>query len=241
MGVALSDGAAGAAATPLEALGRAVCCPSSVEAWPFPGKLRGKRALDLLDELGQSGVRRAVGLATLNALAESLWRTAPPAGVVIEAGRDAFDAAEIRPGERVVVVGAFPPFLRALKRMGQDFLILETDAAKLKPDELPRFRSPDQAEATVAEADVLLVTGTTLLNDTLDPLLAAARPGARIVMVGPSAGLWPFPYFRRGVSVLGGIRVTDAEAFLEMLAEGGSGYHLFGRSAEKVVLRPAAD
>jgi uncharacterized protein (DUF4213/DUF364 family) len=221
-------------------LGRAVCCPSSVEAWPFPGKLAGRRAVDLLDELAETGVRRAVGLATLNALAESLWRVSPPEGVEIESGRDAFDAAAIAPGERVVVVGAFPPFLRALKRMGQDHLVLETDPAKLKADELPRFRPPEQALETVAEADVLLITGTTLLNDTLEPLLAAARPGARTVMVGPSAGLWPFPYFRRRVALLGGIRVTAPEAFLAVLAEGGSGYHFLGRSAEKVVLRPAS-
>lgn len=236
-GILLSDGATGAAATPLQSLSRAVCCPSSLEAWPFPGRLRGRRAVDLLDELAAEGVRRAVGLATLNALAESLWRTSPPAGVRIETGRDAFEAAAIAPHERVVVVGAFPPFLRALKRMGQDYLVLETDPARLKPDELPRFRPPEQASAVAAEADVLLITGTTLLNDTLEPLLAAAPPAARIVMAGPSAGLWPFPCFRRNVSILGGIRVTAAEAFLDTLAEGGSGYHLFGRSAEKVVLR----
>jgi hypothetical protein len=41
---------------------------------------------------------------------------------------------------------------------------------------------------------------------------------------------------RRGVDVLGGIRVTDPDGFLDVLAEGGSGYHFFGRSAEKVVL-----
>jgi uncharacterized protein len=37
------------------------------------------------------------------------------------------------------------------------------------------------------------------------------------------------------------VRITDPEAFLDMLAEGGSGYHFLGRTAQKVVLvrRPA--
>jgi hypothetical protein len=41
---------------------------------------------------------------------------------------------------------------------------------------------------------------------------------------------------RRGVDVLGGVRVTAPDAFLDVLMEGGSAYHFFGRSAEKVVL-----
>ncbi|WP_414649033.1 Rossmann-like domain-containing protein, partial [Dyella sp.] len=38
---------------------------------------------------------------------------------------DAYDAAEIRPGQHVVVVGAFVPFLKALKRAGAKFTVLE--------------------------------------------------------------------------------------------------------------------
>jgi hypothetical protein len=33
--------------------------------------------------------------------------------------------------------------------------------------------------------------------------------------------------------------VTDPDGFLDILAEGGSGYHFFGKSAAKVVLRGA--
>ena len=87
------------------------------------------------------------------------------------------------------------------------------------------------------QADVLLVTGTTLLNDTLDEILAAARPNACKVVVGPTVGLVPDAYLRRGCGVLGTIRVTRGDEFLDMLAEGGSGYHFFGRSAEKIVLK----
>jgi uncharacterized protein (DUF4213/DUF364 family) len=52
-------------------------------------------------------------------------------------------------------------------------------------------------------------------------------------------GLLPDAFLRRGVDVLG-VRVTAPDAFLDVLAEGGSGYHFFGRSAEKVVLTKQA-
>ena len=110
------------------------------------------------------------------------------------------------------------------------------DPATLKPDELPHFRPADEASLVVPSADVVLITGTTLLNDTLENLLALCRQEARVVMVGPTVGLLPDAFLRRGVDVLGGVRVTAPDAFLDVLAEGGSGYHFFGRSAEKVVL-----
>ena len=44
-GVKLSNGIAGACATPIKTIPEAVCCPSSAMAMPFPGKLRGRPAL----------------------------------------------------------------------------------------------------------------------------------------------------------------------------------------------------
>ena len=206
-------------------------------AMPFPGKLGGRLAGDLLkDTTAASGIRRAVGVATMNALAELCWQRRTPAAVELRSGVYAYDAADIRPGEHVVVVGAFVPFLKALKRSGQRFTVLEMDPATLKPDELPFFRPADEAALVMPSADVVLITGTTLLNDTLENLLALCRPDARVVVVGPTVGLLPDAFLRRGVDVLGGVRITAPDAFLDVLAEGGSGYHFFGRSAEKVVL-----
>jgi uncharacterized protein (DUF4213/DUF364 family) len=206
-------------------------------AMPFPGKLRGRPVRDLLRETeAASGIRRAVGVATMNALTDMCWERKATRGVDLRIGVDAYDAAGILPGDNVVVVGAFVPFLKSLKRARQQFTVLEMDPTTLKPDELPYFRPADQAEAVLPSADVMLITGTTLVNDTLEHLLGLCRPAARVVVVGPTVGLLPDAFLRRGVDVLGGIQVTAPDAFLDVLAEGGSGYHFFGRSAEKVVL-----
>jgi uncharacterized protein len=234
-GVELSNGIAGACATPIKTIPEAVCCPSSAMA--FPGKLRGRPAFDLACEaLGDNGIRRAVGIAAMNALADTCWRRRPHPETELRLGIDAFDATEIRRGDTVVVVGAFVPFLRELKRRRQPFLVLEQDPATLKPDELPFFRPAEQAATVVPEADVLLITGTTLINDTLEELLTLAKPAARVTMVGPTVSLLPDAFLRRGADILGTVRITDPDAFLDMLAEGGSGYHFLGRTAQKVVL-----
>jgi len=236
-GVKLSNGVAGACATPIKTIPEAVCCPSSAMAMPFPGKVRGCRASELAREaLSDQGIRRAVGIATLNALADCCWQRRPLPDLELRTGVDAFDETEIRSGDRVVVVGAFVPFLKELKRRGQPYLVLERDPATLKADELPFFRPAEQAGEVVPHADVLLITGSTLLNATLEDLLALARPGARVTIVGPTVGMLPDAFLARGADVLGCVRITEPDAFLDVLAEGGSGYHFFGRTAQKIVL-----
>ncbi len=241
-GVKLSNGVAGACATPIKTIPEAVCCPSSAMAMPFPGKLAGRPAADLArDALSSHGIRRAVGIAALNALADCCWQRRPNPETDLCPGLDAFDASDIRPGDRVVVVGAFVPFLKELKRRGQPFLVLEQDPATLKADELPFFRPAEQAADILPQAEVVLITGSTLVNNTLEELLALARPEARVTIVGPTVGMLPDAFLRRGADVLGCVRITAPDAFLDLLAEGGSGYHFFGRSAQKIVLarRPA--
>ena len=236
-GVKLNNGIAGACATPIKTIPEAVCCPSSAMAMPFPGKLKGRPAFDFAREaLGDNGIRRAAGIAAMNALADTCWRRRPHPETELRLGIDAFDATEIRRGDKVVVVGAFVPFLRELKRRHQPYLVLEQDPATLKADELPFFRPAGQAVAVVPDADVLLITGTTLINGTLEELLALARPTARVTMVGPTVSLLPDGFLRRGADILGTVRITDPDAFLDILAEGGSGYHFLGRTAQKVVL-----
>jgi uncharacterized protein len=236
-GVKLNIGTAGTSATPIKSIPEAVCCPSSAMAMPFPGKLRGRRAADVAREaLSGHGIRRSVGIATVNALGDYCWQRRPHPEVELRHGVDAFDETDIRHGDKVVVVGAFVPFLKELKRRGQAFLVLEQDPATLKADELPFFRPAEQAAEILPNADVVLITGSTLVNNTLEHLLALTRPKARVTVVGPTVGMLPDAFLARGADVLGCVRITEPDAFLDLLAEGGSGYHFFGRSAQKLVL-----
>ncbi len=236
-GVALGIGTAGVCATAAKSTLHAACCPGPDDTVMPPGTLRGRRAADLLEEISSPhALRRALGIATLNALAEACWQRRPHPDVVLHEDEDAFDAAAIAAGEHIVLVGAFVPFLRALKRMGQTYTVLELSPSMLKHDELPHFRPAYEAADVIPRGDVVLLTGSTLLNDTLEDLLRLARPQARVVVVGPTVGLLPDAFLRRGVDVLGGVRVTAPDVFLDVLAEGGSGQHFFRRSASRVVL-----
>ncbi len=182
-GVKLTAGTAGTCATPRDAVPGDICCPVSARAVDFTRLARHPAAELMQHALAENGLSRAVGIATLNALAELCWRRRPAPGA-----------------------------------------------------ELLFYRSADLAAETVPAADVLLVTGATLLNDTLEDLLALARPEARVTVLGPTVGMLPDAFLARGADVLGSVRITQPDAFLDLLAEGGSAPHFLGRSAEKIVL-----
>lgn len=59
-------------------------------------------------------------------------------------------------------------------------------------------------------------------------------------LTGPTAGMLPDAFFKRGVTVMGGILVTKPDELLDVIAEGGSGYHFFEKSAERIVIRKEA-
>ncbi len=237
-GVKLSTGQGGLCFTPIKEMPAAVCCPSSAAAMPLSGRLRGRGAQKYLEDVFCDNIlRKALGIATLNALSSLLWELEPPTEYAIELGKDSFDELDVTQYEKTVVIGALVPMLKKLIAAGKDFRVLEKDSRTLKERELPYYAPAEAAPDFVPEADLLVITGVTILNDTLPAILAMAKPGAEILVTGPTASMLPEPLFSKGVTITGGIVVTKADAVLDIISEGGSGYHFFGKSAERTVLR----
>lgn len=238
-GIKLSDGMGGLCFTPIKSIPEAVCCPSSARAMPMSGKLRNQPAAKLLDEMfHDNALKRALGIATLNALSMRCWQQHPPQAYTIRHHVDAIDAVSFKNSGYTVVVGALVPVIRELKKRNQPFGILELDKTTLKADELPFLIPPAEASLAIARADLLIITGTTLINDTLEGLLSPRKPEARVAVMGPTASGLPNALLRRGVSVIGGVLVTEPDRVLDLIAEGGSGYNFFGKGAERTVIQP---
>jgi uncharacterized protein (DUF4213/DUF364 family) len=180
-------------------------------------------------------LRRAVGVAVLNALsARAMAQQGVPGGELLP-GVDALAAADVHPGDRVAMVGGFIPFIKALKGQVAELWVVDKHPEALKPDELPFWRPPEQVTDVLSQADAVIVTGSALVEGGIDRLLEAAAGARRIVLAGPTASPWPPPFFARGVHVLGGVRVVDGPRLLQVVSEGGSGY-FFQQEAEKIAV-----
>lgn len=238
IGVKLSNGSGGLCFTPVKEIPEAVCCPSSLKALPWTGKFRGRPVTDFFDALfDRSPMKRAIGIAILNALSATFLEQGRESEYTIEKGSDALEMIEIPDGANVVVIGALVPILQRLKKRGSPFSIIEMDPRTLKDDEMPFWVPVERTVEVVPGADLLVITGTTLLFHSLEPILACAKKGAQVVVVGPTASMLPGAFFRRGVTVLGGDLVIRPDDLLDILSEGGSGYHFFGKSAERITIQ----
>lgn len=57
------------------------------------------------------------------------------------------------------------------------------------------------------------------------------------LFTGPTASMIPHAFFRRNITEMGGILVTKPDELLNIIGEGGSGYHFFGKYAERTIIK----
>lgn len=173
---------------------------------PRAGELLGQPARVLL-EMARSThtVAAAIGVATINSLLD-----------VDEARcteQNAFDLlAEKGRGRDIAVVGHFP-FVSELRPLARNLWVIEKRA---RSGELPS----EEAGKILPRCEVVCLTGTALINHTLDGLLELCR-GAYVVLTGPSSPLSPI-LFDFGVSAVSGARVTDPETVKRFITQGAT-------------------
>jgi uncharacterized protein (DUF4213/DUF364 family) len=236
-GAKLSNGAGGVSYTPVKDIPQAVCCPSSAGRIFDPVKIKGIKAAAVLAALSSDEpIKAAIAIATLNALSAICWDRGLNDNYRIQMNTDAVDVVRMPAESSVAVIGAFVPILRKLKIRGGRWWVIEQDPRTLKSDEMDHFIPTDRSGETIAEADVLIITGVSLVNHTLEPILKAARPDAEIAVVGPTASMLPEALFESGARVVGGVWVKKPDELLDVLAAGGSGYHFFDKLAPRIVI-----
>lgn len=171
------------------------------------GRLHLKGARELAEFARSDNLLEAsLGVAALNSLLEVDERAVEDinaAQVLADRGR----------GRRVALVGHFP-FIPDLRQVAGTLWVLEQAPVG---DELPA----EAAAEVLPQADVVAITGTALINHTLDGLLQLCRPEALVMVLGPSTPLSPV-LFSYGVSILSGVIVVDEEAALRTIGQGAT-------------------
>lgn len=177
----------------------------------------GTDALALLHQAAQPGAAlldRVLGLAAANALTACLYRRAgwrPPASA------DSLGGLQPGPGDHVGMIGLFTPLLGRLLASGARLTVVELKAHLAGEREGWRV-TLDAAE--LAGCNKVLGTGALLLNETLDTMLAHCSRAAHVALIGPTLGCLPDALWSRGVHVIGGNWITDADGYVDALLSG---------------------
>ncbi|MEN6300397.1 MAG: DUF364 domain-containing protein [Anaerolineaceae bacterium] len=91
----------------------------------------------------------------------------------------------------------------------------------------------EKAQEFIPQADVIAITGTALINHSIEGLLSLCPSDSIVTVLGPSTPMTPL-LFDHGISFLSGSRVIDEEAAITTIQQGASfpqvkgtmGYHV---------------
>jgi uncharacterized protein (DUF4213/DUF364 family) len=171
------------------------------------GHLHERNARELA-ELARSDslLEASIGLAAINALLdvdENACVELNAEQVILEHGT----------GKGVVVVGHFP-FIPQIREAAKKLWVLEKRPSE---GDLPA----EAASEIIPQADVVAITGTTLINHTFEELMKLCRRGAFVLVLGPTTPLSPV-LFDYGADVVSGTLVTDSETVLRYISQGAT-------------------
>lgn len=231
--VQLSSGYCGVAGTDLRSLS---CCAQNrkKEFGAFtPGKISGQKLLDLFYHTEVSKILDIVRLAAINAVSAEL--IAKSNYKIIE-DKDPIDLVDLNSNKTVCIVGAFHSYMKNIANTSAKLIILELNEDAI-PDDYKKYYVPaEKASSVFPDSDVIIITGSTLVNNTLDNILKIIPPKKQVIIAGPTASLIPDVLFQHNINIIGSTRIVDAEKVFHAIAEGGAGYHLFHNGAQKICL-----
>ncbi|MEN8098347.1 MAG: DUF364 domain-containing protein, partial [Chloroflexota bacterium] len=185
------------------------------------GKLVGKSTRELAGLALTGGpVERGLGVVALNALLpapdESSLFDLNAADLILERCT----------GAAVAIVGHFP-FIERVRQAADRLWVIELNPG---PGEFEAEKAPE----LLPQADIAAITGSAIVNGTLDQLLSWCKPDTFVLVLGPSTPLHPI-LFDRGVDAIAGSLVVDPELCMTYVGQGTTFRQI--RGIRKVIMQ----
>ena len=169
----------------------------------------GKAPLTMALKFGSStAVDNMLGLAAVNAICRHIFKVID---YNFDFTGDSLGMLDIKEHDSVGMVGLFPPLIKRVREKGASLTIIEKKKKLI--NENPEINvTLDPGE--LKHCNKVLCTSTTVNNNTIDEILSHCKKDAKVSVIGPTAGFFPDPLFKRGVDVVGGNLICDSEAFM---------------------------
>ncbi len=198
----------------------------------FAGKLTRIHLSDLLNwSIQAPSIEKIIGIATLNGVSQHILKIVNP---YKKSERNLLELIEVKKDTEITFIGLIKPLIREISKMTKSIRIIE-DTLLITP-EFKHFecqKSYTQLEDEEISTDILICTGTTLINNTLGSILEKFKgKTGKIIILGPTASMIPDILFDYGVDIVGGMEIFDSKSTLKILQESG-GTKIFRKFGKK--------
>ncbi|OPL08928.1 MAG: hypothetical protein AVO33_08435 [delta proteobacterium ML8_F1] len=189
--VRLDNGAVGVTYVLREELGQ------GCSIFPYVGQLVGQRAATVAQWTAgeEDSLKRSLGLAVL--LGASMGQSLEDS----ETAGQPF-GVDFQAGDLVGMVGYIRPVEKMIRPRVRDFFIFD-QGIELRGD-LGEVRPMEEQATLLPQCDVVFLSGTTVLNGTLESLLEMCSGAREIILIGASTPMYPEAFKDTRVTVLAG-------------------------------------
>jgi len=230
--IRLSDGSCGVASTELGP--QEGCCRDKKNYDEFtPAKITGRRLIDLLEFDGPAKALESLKVAALNAIS---MKIISGSGYKIIENTDPINLVDLQSKKTITLVGGFHSYIKKISETDSRLYVLELDENMLQGEMKKYYVPADEYGKILPISDIIIITGLTLVNNTIDGLINSILPHSQVIVAGPSSSLLPDVLFKNKVDIIGATTITDAAMAFEVASQAGGAHHLFRYCAEKICI-----
>ncbi len=186
------------------------------------------RPEDLLERVSSMNIiEKSLGIALLNAISQYiLWDMEYIEDYHVEQDKGLIDlvleAIKDHGGEKIVVVGNMVPLVKKIREQNFEPIVLERNPAYRGRQCLP----DSSGYRALLNADIVIITGATLVNDTIDIVLRLAEKAHTKILAGPTAAVYPEPFLKRGITHIASTKIIDIRKAYDIIKHGGGRWDL---------------
>jgi uncharacterized protein (DUF4213/DUF364 family) len=174
------------------------------------GELTHKTTLELAEySHSWNLVEASIGVAAINSMIKARGKKDINAlDLVLEEGEN----------RKITMVGKFPK-TDEIREVARELWVLESDPSLTNPKK--RIVTESAAEYVFPGSDIIIITGSTIINKALERYLELAKhEDAYTIILGPSTPMSNL-LFDYGADMLAGVEIVDPEAILRKISQSG--------------------
>jgi uncharacterized protein len=198
-----------------------------------PSKIKGQKVIDLLETVKNSSIIDTLKIAALNAISSKIFSNS---NYKILENTDPIELVPLDSQKTITIVGGFHSYIRKISSTNNKLYVLELNGDALSEEHRQFYVPAADFKKILLISDIIIITGLTLVNNTIDGLLSAIPSKALVIVTGPSSSIIPDILFENKVNIIGATRITNPDLLFTIVGEAGAGFHLFQYCAQKICI-----
>jgi len=173
--------------------------PSGCSVFGFAQEIIGADACEVakLAKKGSDDAQRGVGVAVLTAGSRQM-------NLPDEDKKEAYFGLDVSHDDVVGMIGLIPPVAERFEEKAKELIVFDEGISRSGRIEHKSVKSMERQEDLLPACDIVIISGSSFINHSIDNLLQVCSGAREIVIVGSSTPMYPGAFSSTNVTVLAG-------------------------------------